>query len=71
MKENIGLGKKLHTILTKRNITIWGLAELTGNNVSKVAKWCIDMERPDEYDLAKIASTLKISTTELIRLLEE
>ena len=71
MKANIGLGKKLHTILTKRNITIWGLAELTGNNVSKVAKWCIDMEIPDEDELAKIASTLKISTTELIRLLKE
>jgi len=71
MNNNVEFGKKLHMVIGTKGKTIRGLADLTGIPVTKIGKWCAGMETPTNMEMTKIALVLKISTTELSRLLKD
>ena len=67
MEENKDLNRIKVMLAEKKRTNKW-LAEQLGVNAATVSKWCTNSSQPSLDMLSKIAETLKVDYTELVRI---
>lgn len=64
--ENKDLNRIKVMLAEKKKTSKW-LAEQLGKNPATISRWCTNVSQPDLDMLIKIADTLEIDYTELVR----